>query len=95
MVKVTIERHCLPNKEAELVKLLVELRSRAMWQRGYHSGETLRSVDDPSLWLVIGTWLDADLWKAWNNSPKRKEITARIAPLLSEEEKVSVFSFVR
>jgi len=95
MIKVVIERHCLPNKETELVKLLVELRSRAIRQRGYHSGETLRSVDDPSLWLVIGTWLDIDLWKTWENSPKRREIINKIAPLLTETEKVSVFSFVK
>jgi len=95
VVKVIIERRCRPNKEAELAKLLVELRSRGVWQSGYHSGETLRSVDDPSVWLVISTWVDADLWKAWESSHERQETISKILPLLIEPEKVSVFGFVR
>ena len=42
MVRVIIERRCRPGKEAELETLLVELRTRAMRQPGYISGETLR-----------------------------------------------------
>ncbi len=95
MVRVIIERRCQPNKEAELEKLLVELRSKAMWQRGYISGETLQSVDAPSLWLVISTWLDAELWKAWENSPERQEMVTKIEQLLVVPEKVSVLSFVK
>lgn len=95
MVRVIIERRCQPNKEAELEKLLVELRSKAMWQRGYISGETLQSVDAPSLWLVISTWLDAELWKVWENSPERQEMVTKIELLLVVPEKVSVLSFVK
>lgn len=95
MVRVIIERRCQPNKEAELEKLLVELRSKAMWQRGYVSGETLRSADAPSLWLVISTWLDAELWKAWENSPERQEMVTKIEQLLVVPEKVSVLSFIK
>lgn len=95
MVRVIIERRCQPNKEAELEKLLVELRSKAMWQRGYISGETLQSVDAPSLWLVISTWLDAELWKTWENSPERQEMVTKIEQLLVVPEKVSVLSFVK
>ncbi len=95
MVRVIIERRCQPNKEVELEKLLVELRSKAMWQRGYISGETLQSVDAPSLWLVISTWLDAELWKTWENSPERQEMVTKIEQLLVVPEKVSVLSFVK
>lgn len=95
MVRVIIERRCQPNKEAELDKLLVELRSKGVRQRGYVSGETLQSVDDPSLRLVISTWLDAELWKAWKNSPERREMVTAIERLLVAPEKVSVFSFVK
>jgi len=95
MVRVIIKRRCQPNKEVELEKLLVELRSKAMWQRGYISGETLQSVDAPSLWLVISTWLDAELWKTWENSPERQEMVTKIEQLLVVPEKVSVLSFVK
>ncbi|MFB0559207.1 MAG: antibiotic biosynthesis monooxygenase [Dehalococcoidales bacterium] len=95
MVRVIIERRCQPNKEAELDKLLVELRSKGVQQRGYVSGETLQSVDDPLLRLVISTWLDAELWKVWKNSPERRQMIAKIERLLVAPEKISVFSFVK
>lgn len=61
---------------------------------GYVSGETLRSLDDPSLWVVLSTWLDADLWKAWEASPERKEIEDSIGRITSAPAKVSAFSFM-
>lgn len=94
MVRIVIERHCRPGKESELENLLVELRSQAIKQRGYVSGETLRSVDDPSLWLVLSTWLDVDLWRIWENSPEREEIDRRMQPLLSGAPKTSAYTFV-
>jgi heme-degrading monooxygenase HmoA len=75
-------------------RLLVELRTKAIHQRGYVSGETLKSVDDPSLWLVLSSWLDANLWKAWEESAERQEIVSKMEPLLAAPEKVSVFSFI-
>ncbi|MDM7999499.1 MAG: antibiotic biosynthesis monooxygenase family protein [Dehalococcoidia bacterium] len=94
MVRVVIERHFQKGKEAELEDLLVELRSRAMAQPGYVSGETLRSLQDPSLWVVLSTWLDVSQWKAWEASPERREIEDRIARIAKAPAKVSVFSFV-
>jgi heme-degrading monooxygenase HmoA len=63
MIRIIVERHCRPGKETQLENLLVELRSMATRQRGYISGETLRAVDDSSLWLVISTWTDVDMWR--------------------------------
>lgn len=93
MVRVIIERRCQPDREVELESLLIELRTRSMKQRGYISGETLRSVDDPLLWMVISTWVDAHLWKEWETMPERREIESRIDPLLIGAEKISIFSF--
>lgn len=95
MVRVIIERRCKPDKKGELENLLIELRSKAMRQRGYVSGETLESADDPALWLTISTWADADLWKVWETMPERLDIVKKIQPLLVAPEKVSIFSFVR
>ncbi len=75
--------------------LLVKLRSEAMQQQGYVSGETLKSIDDPSIWLVMSTWVNADLWKAWETTGQRREVVSKIEPLLVAPEKVSIFSFTR
>ncbi len=93
MIRVMIERRCQPDREAELESLLTELRGRSRGRPGYISGETLRRVDDPSLWLVISTWVDADLWKVWETMPERREIESRIYRLLIGPEKVLIFSF--
>jgi heme-degrading monooxygenase HmoA len=94
MVRVIIERRFRAGKEAELENLLVELRSRATAQPGYVSGETLRSLDDPSLWVVLSTWLDVSLWKAWEASRERREVEDEIGRIASAPAKVSAFSFV-
>ena len=95
MVRVIIERHCRPGKEAEVENLLMNLRTTATRQHGYVSGETLQSVDDPTLWLVISTWADIDHWTMWQTNHERREIENKMKPLLAAPEKVSVFSFAR
>jgi len=95
MVRIIIERHCRPNKEMELERLLISLRARAMHQHGYISGETIRSVDDPLHWITISTWADADQWKVWETSYERQEIASKIEPLIVRPEKVSVFTFAK
>jgi len=94
MIRVTIERHCQPGKEEELERLLVQLRSVAMLQHGYVSGETLQLVSDHSHWMVISTWLDATSWKVWEASSERQEFASKMGPLLTGTAKVYVFRFV-
>lgn len=95
MIRVIIERHCRPDKVAQMESMLIDLRASAMRQRGYISGETLQSAEDPTLWLVISTWVDSDAWNAWQSSPERVEIQKKLEPLLASPEKVSVFNFAR
>lgn len=95
MIRVIIERRCCPDKVAEMESILVDLRTTAMRWPGYVSGETLQSADDPTLWLVISTWVDTDAWKAWQASAERQEIQKRIVLLLIAPERVSIFNFAR
>jgi len=39
-----------------MMSILRELRALALPRRDYISGETLRSKDDPSTYIVISTW---------------------------------------
>ena len=95
MIRVIIERRCHPERCAEMEQLLMELRTQATQKHGYISGETLHSIDDPSLWLVISTWVDIDSWKEWERSTERDEISLKVEPLLTSPEKVTVFCFAR
>jgi len=44
MVRIIIERHLKTGKQGELIHLLKELRTAAVHQPGYISGETLASI---------------------------------------------------
>jgi heme-degrading monooxygenase HmoA len=82
MIKVIVERRTIPGHTLELNDLLTELRSRAMRAKGYISGETLRSIDDPDRYVVISTWMSLADWEAWASSEARKTIQDKIDGLL-------------
>ncbi|MFO7461128.1 MAG: antibiotic biosynthesis monooxygenase family protein [Desulfatiglandales bacterium] len=90
-VKTIIKRRVRKGKEAQLLPLLLELRSRAITQSGYISGETLRNVDDPEDYVVIGTWQSEEDWKAWKADKGRAEIQGKIDALLGEETTYAVY----
>lgn len=92
MIRVMIERKCQTGKEKQLRDLLLELRSAGMRQPGYITGETLREADDPSLFLVISTWMSLDAWKVWQTSRQRLLIEEMMDSLLTDSRKVRVFT---
>lgn len=94
MVRVIIERQFKRHEEVDAVSLLIEMRSKALRAHGYIGGETLHSVEDPSVWVTVSTWADEGSWRAWASSKERQEITDKIAPLIVYPEKVSVFRVV-
>jgi heme-degrading monooxygenase HmoA len=87
-----IERKCQPGKEKQLRDLLLELRSAGMRQRGYISGETLREADNPSVFMVVSTWITRDAWKVWQTSRQRLLIEDMMNSLLTDARKVRVFT---
>ncbi len=66
--KILIKRRFKKGKQKEIIALLRELRSRALHQPGYISGETLSSSEDPQVLMVIGTWQDMENWYKWKQN---------------------------
>ena len=91
MVKVVIERHLKAGRRGDFIHLLKELRTATIHQRGYVNGETLSSIDDSSVILVLGMWQRLEDWKAWEESPQRLELEEKVEPLLSENPRVNVY----
>lgn len=90
-VKILITR-TVPEKSArEMLNLFKEMRSLAIVQDGYISGETLKSSDRPDVYLVISTWASADDWGNWLKNKKRQEIQARIDALLGGKTSYEMF----
>ncbi|MBM4332673.1 MAG: antibiotic biosynthesis monooxygenase [Deltaproteobacteria bacterium] len=92
-IKVIVRRKVPKGKEAQLLPLLLELRSKAITQPGYISGETLINVNDPEDYVVIGTWKAVDNWKAWEGSKERGEIQSRIEALLGEKTAYGIYFY--
>jgi len=92
-VKVIIERRVPKGKDTDLANLMRDLRAKAMFARGYISGETLRAHDDPTLYVVISTWKSLEDWKAWEASPERKAIQAKIDIVLAQSAQNRIFDF--
>jgi len=92
MIRVMIERHCQPGKEKQLRDMLLELRSAGMRQPGYITGETLREAENPSVFMVISTWITLEAWKVWQTSRQRLLIEEMIEPLIKDSRKVRVFT---
>ncbi len=92
-VKIIIKRKVPKGKEIQLLPLLSELRSLAIVQPGYISGETWRNTEDPEDYLVIGTWKSIDDWKAWAGSKQRAEVQDKIDALLGEKTQYSIYFY--
>ena len=93
-VRIIIERKIKKGNEIELAKLLLELRSRAVKQKGYITGETLRDYEDPSTHIVISTWESVEDWKRWSNEEERMEVQSKIEELLTEPSETKIYELI-
>lgn len=70
-VRVFIKRYVKKGKTDAALDLLKEVRSHALKQPGYISGETLVNHYDPCNITVVSTWQTIDDWIRWQESEAR------------------------
>ena len=92
-VKILIQRKLKPGKEKEFNEIVRELRSKAMHAPGFISGETLQSIGDPSVHLVISTWKSIEDWNKWVDCPERKASQEKVDFILAEPMKMSPYQY--
>ncbi len=92
-VKIFIKRSIPPDKSGKLMSLFQDLRSVAMSQPGYISGETLHSLDNPGEIVVISTWQTVEQWRSWVANKERLKIQDQIDMLLREKTGYEVFQY--
>jgi heme-degrading monooxygenase HmoA len=92
-VKVIIERRVMKGKDTDLANMMRDLRAKAMFAKGYISGETLRAHGDPALYVTISTWKSFEDWKAWEGSSVRKEMQDKIDTILENRALHRIFDF--
>ena len=90
-VKIFIKRSIPPDKAGKLTPLFQNLRSLAMNQPGYISGETLHSIDSPGEIVVISTWQTVNEWRSWVANKERLKIQGQIDMLLGKKTEYEVY----
>ena len=90
-VKIILDRKVKKGKESDLAKLVRELRGKAISCKGYISGETLRSLDDPYNYIVISTWQSVDDWSNWEKDPERKKLNKKIEKLMARPSESRIY----
>ncbi len=92
-VKIFIRRKIPDHSTNDLLPLFRRLRILATSQPGYISGETLKSVDDPSEYLVISSWQSIDNWREWLLSRQRIDIQNEIDARLDEASIYEIYQY--
>jgi heme oxygenase (mycobilin-producing) len=92
-VRVFIEREVQPGSDLRLHNLLMQLRNKAMLQKGYLTGETLRDVNNPNKFLVISTWESLENWNNWHASRERKVLQDELDEFLKAPGKYTVYTY--
>jgi len=92
-IEVLIRRRFVKEEESRLAPLVVRLRSLALAQTGYISGETLKCIDPvgEDEYLVRSTWRSVDDWKKWLHSETRTEIQSEIDAITGEATEYRIY----
>lgn len=96
LAKIIIKRKFTREGAKDVLPLLTKMRSRAMNQPGYVSGETLTDFTNQQSVAVIATWESMEDWLNWKENPERKNIEAmlevfQLGPTVYEEYILGAF----
>ena len=94
-IKVLIKRHIIDGKTDQALELLNKLRSQAMHQPGYISGESLVNHFDHRSVTVISTWQTIEEWIEWQESDERAATEATLDNILEEAAKFEIYDLGR
>ena len=92
-IKALIKRTVPQDKARNMLHLFMEMRTLATAQPGYISGETMKSIDNPDVYLIISTWESADDWEKWLLSKKRQAIQKKMDALLGGKTTYEIFQY--
>lgn len=85
-IEVQIRRVTKAGIDAKsLLPYIIKLRSYAVKQPGYISGETLFNLEHPEECLVISRWTTIEHWQEWNQTSRRIELDNDMDELLAAE----------
>jgi heme-degrading monooxygenase HmoA len=79
---------------ADVLPMLMKLRSHAMTYPGYIGAENLMNNHDVSIVAIITAWEDVEYFRDWENSRARRTIIEEYRDSLAEEPKVTIYRII-
>jgi len=92
-VKIILKRTVKENMAKEMIPLFRKMRSLAVKQPGYISGETLKSLDRPETFVVISTWDSSGDWEQWLLNTERQDLQEKMDSFLEGKTEYEMFQF--
>ena len=92
-VKIIIKRTVKENRAREMIPLFRQMRSLAVKQPGYISGETLKSLDRPESFVVVSTWDSSADWEQWLLNQERQQLQEKMDSFLTGKTEYEMFQF--
>jgi antibiotic biosynthesis monooxygenase (ABM) superfamily enzyme len=92
MVKVIIGYKM--KEGADVLPMLLKLRSHAMTYAGYVGSENLMNNHDVSIVAIITTWEGVEYFREWEKSRTRQALMEEYRDSLAEEPKVTVYRII-
>jgi len=92
-IEILIKRATHHGNSAKiLLPHIIELRSHAVKQPGYISGETLFNMERSEECLVLSRWTKLEHWQDWLRNPLRIELNEKIEKLLVAKTEYDIYS---
>ena len=79
---------------ADILPILLKLRSQALTYPGFVGAENLVNDKDSSIVAIISTWEKVEDWRSWEASKARREILREAEALLEEELRVTIYRII-
>eukprot|EP00002_Diphylleia_rotans_P037634 TRINITY_DN842_c0_g1_i1.p1 TRINITY_DN842_c0_g1~~TRINITY_DN842_c0_g1_i1.p1 ORF type:complete len:104 (+),score=21.34 TRINITY_DN842_c0_g1_i1:72-383(+) len=73
-VRVLSERLIKRGMEDRVVGLMQQMRSAAIFSRGFISAEAVREVSQPQRYVIWSSWHHIDDWMRWESESRRSTI---------------------
>ncbi len=92
MIKIIIERRIMPGLEQEYEQVAREAMRQVLGAPGFGGGESLVEMGREDRRLVITQWRDLRAWQEWHDSEQRARVMQDLYPLLTEHERIRVYT---
>ena len=91
-IGVVIKRMTKEGTDAKvLLPEIIEIRSLAVKQPGYISGETYFSLERQEECIVISKWTIKEHWERWCKDPRRIELNRKMEKHLGAKTEINVY----